>query len=74
MDGVLIMKPKIQVVSESGMNFLATINQGIGMKILVIKKATIVKRGGGYPISKNDIPSGFSQFYGKGDFVKMIRD
>lgn len=70
------MKKRVKVVAESGMSFFATVHNGIGMVTMVIKENTIVKRsGGGFRgyVSRKDIPEGFSQFHGRGDFLKMER-
>jgi hypothetical protein len=65
---------KVLVISESGLRYMASVHEGIGMRTLVIKKATIVKKSCGYPIYYKDIPQGFSQINGKGDYLKYIRD
>lgn len=70
------MKKRVKVVAESGMSFFATVHNGIGMVTMAIKEKTIVNRsGGGFRgyVSSEDIPEGFSQFNGRGDFLKIER-
>lgn len=67
---------KVKVVADSGMEFFATVQKGIaGADTLIIKERTMIKRSGngcrGY-ISREDVPAGFSQFQGRGDYVKFI--